>query len=353
MATKHRCALELCLLMLIGVAPTAGAAASVPPRLEAEKAWVYKQTVESDGKVTEEIRSEVSTGWSNRAGNWVAFIRTGAATPAADAPAPVARMHGLIDGHGCMTDLVSAKTLQERPCTGVPAPGSTWANSQSDGQQRVFKVTGSDDIRIALGTFEATRVEEVDSMVLVVGDNVRQETQTSRTVYWYVPQLGAMARVERDFLRPDGSIAMRQIEVLESFGAMSAEARLAARATPQWQAFERAQAIRARIATLNALKDALARPARMTGGQACRPDYPPAAIRAQATGVSRVVLVVGADGAVEGSDLVGASGPTREHQLLDAAAQDSLARCTFVPAQGADGTPTASTVVISYTWKLE
>jgi hypothetical protein len=48
-------------------------------------------------------------------------------------------------------------------------------------------------------------------------------------------------------------------------------------------------------------------------------------------------------------EIVTQSGTTREHHLLDVSAQASLAKCPVTPALAMDGTPTTSTVVVSYT----
>ncbi len=93
-------------------------------------------------------------------------------------------------------------------------------------------------------------------------------------------------------------------------------------------------------------------PTRMSVGDGAtcpRPEYPPAAIRASATGVSRVTLAVGADGRVITGTLIGASGSTREHRLLDDAAVASFRECEFPRADGAQ----PRTITMDYTWRLD
>ena len=85
----------------------------------------------------------------------------------------------------------------------------------------------------------------------------------------------------------------------------------------------------------------------------CRPEYPPAAARAQATGVSHIKFTVDATGKVIGAEVLGSSGPTREHRLLDNAAKAALATCPSKPGIDAEGKPVGSTVEVFYTWKLE
>jgi len=97
-----------------------------------------------------------------------------------------------------------------------------------------------------------------------------------------------------------------------------------------------------------------ARPARIDANDpACKPEFPPAALRAQVSGVSRIRFTVDANGKVTSADVVGSSGPTREHRLLDNAAKSALATCPFKAGVDANGTPIGTQVEVSYAWKLE
>ena len=86
---------------------------------------------------------------------------------------------------------------------------------------------------------------------------------------------------------------------------------------------------------------------------ACKPEFPPAALRAQVSGVSRIRFTVDANGKVTSADVVGSSGPTREHRLLDNAAKSALATCPFTAGVDANGTKIGTQVEVSYAWKLE
>jgi protein TonB len=85
----------------------------------------------------------------------------------------------------------------------------------------------------------------------------------------------------------------------------------------------------------------------------CRPDYPAAAARAQAVGTSRIRFTVDANGKVTAADVIGSSGPTREHRLLDNAAKTALAACPIKVGIDAEGRPVGTQVDVIYTWKLE
>ena len=98
----------------------------------------------------------------------------------------------------------------------------------------------------------------------------------------------------------------------------------------------------------------VARPAKFNANDpACKPEYPPAAVRAGATGVTKMRFVVDASGKVTSAEIVGSSGPTREHRLLDNAAKSTIAACPFTPGVDAEGKPTGTTVPVEYVWKLE
>jgi protein TonB len=99
--------------------------------------------------------------------------------------------------------------------------------------------------------------------------------------------------------------------------------------------------VTARAATINA------------NDPACKPEFPPAALRAQVSGVSRIRFTVDASGKVTAADVVGSSGPTREHRLLDNAAKAALATCPFRAGQDAEGHPIGTQVEVAYAWKLE
>lgn len=85
----------------------------------------------------------------------------------------------------------------------------------------------------------------------------------------------------------------------------------------------------------------------------CAPDYPSAALRKGPQGTTTLAFQVDATSKVTGVDVVQASGPTREHRLLDAAAAAALSRCPFVPAKDDQGKPVASVITVYYTWRLD
>ena len=86
---------------------------------------------------------------------------------------------------------------------------------------------------------------------------------------------------------------------------------------------------------------------------ACRPEYPAAAVRAGATGVTRIKLQVDSAGHVVSADVVGSSGATRENRLMDNAAKSAFSTCHLTPGLDGEGKPTGSTFVAEYTWKLD
>jgi TonB family protein len=59
------------------------------------------------------------------------------------------------------------------------------------------------------------------------------------------------------------------------------------------------------------------------------PEYPPAALRAEAQGTTTVELRVRPDGTVAESQVVKSAGESRAHKLLDRVTQDAFLKCKF------------------------
>ncbi len=350
MTRLHR-RLAAALLVLNATAPAISRADDAPLQLDLNQTWTYRQEATGDGPVESIPRVEVATAYP-RAGNWAVAIRSVGTARAANAPTEAAQILGLVDGHGCIVDVLEAQTLQNAPCAPA-APHDAWTIALPDGRTREFKAIARENIRVPAGSFEALRIESVESAVMALSGGVRSSVATSRTVYWYAPRAGAMARVEHEILRPDGTVAMRQVHVLDSFGPASEESRLAVQATSGWQAYARAKAAHEKIEAIMAATPPLRQKARILVSSMCRPEYPAAALRAHATGQTRVRFVVDADGTPRDSEIIGASGSTREHLLLDNAARAVLARCPFAPAVSDAGAPVSSAIEISYSWRID
>ncbi|NRF70881.1 energy transducer TonB [Aquincola sp. S2] len=84
-----------------------------------------------------------------------------------------------------------------------------------------------------------------------------------------------------------------------------------------------------------------------------KPEYPAAATRAEATGVTKIRFTVDAAGKVSKAEVEKASGASREHRLLDRAAVEALSKCPFKPGTDETGKPVGATTVVEYHWKLE
>ncbi len=94
-------------------------------------------------------------------------------------------------------------------------------------------------------------------------------------------------------------------------------------------------------------------PARIDVSTCEKPDYPPAALRADATGTTKIRFTVDASGVVSKAEIERSAGPSREHRLLDRAAVDTLGKCRFKPGIDDKGKPVGSTAVVDYVWKTE
>lgn len=100
---------------------------------------------------------------------------------------------------------------------------------------------------------------------------------------------------------------------------------------------------------------AAAKPA-IANVQACAPkneDYPAAALRAEATGVTKIRFTIDGAGKLVKTDVVKSAGPSREHRLLDRVAAEKLSGCTFTPGIDENGKAVGGTFDVEYVWKVE
>jgi protein TonB len=100
---------------------------------------------------------------------------------------------------------------------------------------------------------------------------------------------------------------------------------------------------------------AIAKPA-IANVQACAPgaeDYPAAARRAEAIGITRLRFTIDAAGALVRSEIVKPAGSSREHRLLDRVAESKLASCYFTAGVDENGRAMGGTFEVDYVWRLE
>ncbi len=91
----------------------------------------------------------------------------------------------------------------------------------------------------------------------------------------------------------------------------------------------------------------------LTNASACKPEYPAAALRAEAQGTTTIRFTIDANGKVASAEVIKRSGPSREHRLLDNTAVNSLSGCTFRAGRDAAGQPITAATTVEYVWKLE
>lgn len=94
-------------------------------------------------------------------------------------------------------------------------------------------------------------------------------------------------------------------------------------------------------------------PARIDVATCEKPEFPAAATRAEATGVTKIRFTVDSTGAVSKAEIEKSAGNSREHRLLDRAAVDALSKCRFKPGTDEHGKPIGGTTLVEYVWKLE
>lgn len=81
-------------------------------------------------------------------------------------------------------------------------------------------------------------------------------------------------------------------------------------------------------------------------------DYPTAALRAEATGTTKIRFTIDGQGKLVKTELVRAAGTSREHRLLDRVAMEKLSTCKFSPGVDAAGRAVGGTFDVEYVWNI-
>ena len=81
-------------------------------------------------------------------------------------------------------------------------------------------------------------------------------------------------------------------------------------------------------------------------------DYPPLAVKEEATGTTRVKFTIDASGRPAGAEIVQSAGPSRAHKALDRVVLTKLGECKFTPGTDENGKAVIASRVFEYVWKL-
>ena len=93
--------------------------------------------------------------------------------------------------------------------------------------------------------------------------------------------------------------------------------------------------------------------ARIDVGTCDKPEYPAAALRADASGTSKIRFTVDATGVVSKAEIERSAGASREHRLLARSAIDALSKCRFKPGVDENGKAVGGNTIVEYVWKVE
>ena len=308
--------------------PSARAADGGPLTLRPGDSWTFRLTLSQEGRPEVIAHPRYSVARQAPAGRWI--IAEGSVD---EVPGTIQLMKGYIEDSRCMVDVAGTRTLQPLPCTAAARVDDHWTVELEDGRTRDARVLGTETVRVPAGSFESLRLEVVEQPGAGAARTEGADTRTDRALLWYAPALGVVVRAERDVLRAGGLLRTHTVEVLESTSRGNAGSVHTNRLLPPDHHGSHAP--------------------RLMMTPDCQPKYPPEAVRAKATGKTRVRLAIDAEGHFRNSELIGASGRTAEHRLLDDAVKDSIARCRFKPATSASGDPEAATVDVQYQWRIE
>ncbi len=91
----------------------------------------------------------------------------------------------------------------------------------------------------------------------------------------------------------------------------------------------------------------------ITNLEACKPDYPAAAQKEEATGTTKIRFTIDATGKMVGAEVLKSAGASRAHKALDRAAVNGLSECKFTPGKDETGKPVGAFVSVDYVWKFE
>jgi len=97
----------------------------------------------------------------------------------------------------------------------------------------------------------------------------------------------------------------------------------------------------------------LSRPARLNVARCEKPSYPRDALRAEATGVTRIRFNVDSSGRVTRAELLEPSGHSSAHRQMDRAAIAALSGCSFTPGADSRGRPIGAVAIVEYAWRID
>jgi TonB family protein len=98
------------------------------------------------------------------------------------------------------------------------------------------------------------------------------------------------------------------------------------------------------------------RPPAIESLASCQPreeDYPRAARRANAQGMTQLRLSVDTAGKLVSAEIIRRSGQSAEHLLLDKVALEKFSQCSFRPGADSNGNPVAGTLSPEFLWRLD
>lgn len=222
LASSHMRTYLLFALSLAISCSTPLSAAEAYPRSAVGDTWTYEQFQDSAAASTSNGIAEFRAAWWDSTGGLVILARYG---KPGKLPAPakdqLSVLHtSLKQGH-CVFSITDGQAmLHGAACEEPLVTGQSWEFRESGGRaEGIYKLTvlGEEKVTVPAGTFSAIKLAAAWRKSFEASGSVSHARWETRSIYWYVPELKSMVRLERVFLDESDKETKKIIEVLRSY----------------------------------------------------------------------------------------------------------------------------------------
>jgi hypothetical protein len=141
------------------------------------------------------------------------------------------RNAGEVDMGACLVDFLGGASLGlANTCSTDLVPGMDWTTEVVEDGVRTsqrHEVIGPEDVAVGAGTFSAIKIssrwEVAGAASQSKGSAKYGAPRRYHFVYWYVPEIKSMAKVEREFRGANGNVESNVTDELQAFRVNNAE----------------------------------------------------------------------------------------------------------------------------------